>query len=210
MTGLRIDSIDEPFLANPSLVEQALRLLLRAEYVGCLPDLAAAIVLGPEVLRSVGRCMQHAQLPSARWSFLTGPEADLSPAQWRTALTAMNDQIEMSPLPDGEWGPVLSTLGEDLVADLLGISASSIRRYHAGARSTPQEIAERLHFVALLLADLAGSYNDYGLRRWFTRPRTALADRRPIELLGGNFDPDGPDAHALKELAASLSAAGAA
>jgi len=94
---------------------------------------------------------------------------------------------------------------------LLGVSASSIRRYHVGDRATPQHVAERLHFLALLIADLAGSYNDYGIRRWFTRPRTALANRRPIDLLvAPTFDPDGDDANSLQALAASLTASGAA
>lgn len=122
----------------------------------------------------------------------------------------MNDQIEMSPLPGGEWRPAVACLGEDLLAELLGVSVSSVRRYSAGARDTPQEVAERLHFVALLLADLAGSYNDYGIRRWFTRPRSALQGRRPYDALGDGFDPEGEPARQLQQLAVSLVAAGAA
>jgi len=122
----------------------------------------------------------------------------------------MNEQIEMSPVPAGEWGPAVSALSDELLGSVLGISTSSVRRYQAGSRPTPQDVAERLHFVALLLADLAGSYNDYGLRRWFTRPRAALDKRRPIDLLGDKFDPDGTEADQLRDLAASLSEAGAA
>jgi uncharacterized protein (DUF2384 family) len=208
MGTFQVESIDAPFAADQSLMEQALRLLLRAEFVGCLPE-HGAIRLGPDVVRAVGRCMHRSNLPSAHWWFVTGP-AELSTSRWSEALTAMNDQIEMSPLPAGEWGPAIGTLGEDLLAKILGISTSSVRRYHAGNRHTPQDIAERLHFVALLLADLAGSYNEYGLRRWFTRPRTALDNRRPVDLLGEDFDPDGHDAQQLRDLAASLSGAGAA
>jgi uncharacterized protein (DUF2384 family) len=209
MVSVHIDSIEQPVRDDEALAGLALRLVLRAEFLGCLPA-SPVSVLGPELLRSVGRCMHQADLPSSQWLSIISSSADLSASRWRKALQAMNDQIEMSPVPAGEWGPAISALGEELLGSVLGISTSSVRRYHAGSRPTPQDAAERLHFVALLLADLAGSYNDYGLRRWFTRPRTALDTRRPIDLLGDNFDPEGPEADQLRGLAASLSGAGAA
>ncbi len=51
-------------------------------------------------------------------------------------------------------------------------------------RATPQDIAERLHFRALLIARLTGRYNDFGIRRWLKRLRTALGGRSPASLLG--------------------------
>ena len=59
----------------------------------------------------------------------------------------------------------------------------------------------------LLIADLAGSYNDFGIRRWLNRPRTPLGGRSPAGLLG-EFDPEGPDAAAVATLAANLVGAG--
>ena len=117
--------------------------------------------------------------------------------------------MEMSPQPAGEWSPVIATLGEDLLASLIGVSVSSVRRYAGATRATPQDVAERLHFLALLLADLSGSYNDFGIRRWLGRPRSSLDGRAPADLLG-EFDPDGSDAAAVAELASSLVGAGAA
>jgi hypothetical protein len=35
-------------------------------------------------------------------------------------------------------------------------------------------VAERLHWLAMVVADLAGSYNALGIRRWFERPRALL------------------------------------
>jgi uncharacterized protein (DUF2384 family) len=154
--------------------------------------------------------MRRVKLPTARWEAeLSHPEG-IAPERWRGIVNAMNEQIEMSPLPGREWEPLLETLGEDLLAQLVGVSVSSVRRYHAGARTTPQDVAERLHLLALVVADLAGSYNDYGIRRWFTRPRTALGNRRPIELLGHGFAPDADEPRQVQQLAASLTAAGAA
>ena len=127
-----------------------------------------------------------------------------------TAIDEMNDQIEMSPQPAGEWGPAIETLGEDFLAQLVSASPSSVRRYANQTRSTPQDVAERLHFIAMLLADLAGSYNEFGIRRWFSRPRSALDGQSPAALLGGEFDVDGESAAAVARLAAALTGAGAA
>jgi hypothetical protein len=122
----------------------------------------------------------------------------------RRLLERLLADAEASPRPTGEWQPVLSTLDEELVARLVGASPSSIRRYSSGGRETPQAIAERLHFIALVLAELAGSYNEYGMRRWFTRPRSALEGQSPADLMGKDFDPDGPDGERIRRLAESL------
>lgn len=208
MTVLHIESVSEPFRSDRILADLALRLLSRAEYAGCLPAGGVHLVLDAEAIRAVGKCLAQAQMPTSRWRFLDSPE--VSASRWMEAVTAMNEQIEMSPHPAGEWEPVIGTIGEDMVAELLGVSVSSVRRYSAGNRATPQDVAERLHFIAMLLADLAGSYNEYGVRRWFTRPRAALQGRRPIDALGVGFDPEGEPARQVQELAASLIAAGAA
>ena len=112
-------------------------------------------------------------------------------------------------MPDSEWAPLTQALGEELLAQLVGISSSSLRRYAAHARATPDDVAGRLHFLALLVADLAGGYNDYGVRRWFTRSRAALGGQAPRDLLGPGFDPEGADAARLRDLAAGLLGAGA-
>lgn len=149
-------------------------------------------------------------LPGGRWEPALSGGAEVTPERWRGIVDAMSEQLEMSPVPAAEWKPLLTMLGEGLLAELLGVSVSSVRRYQASTRATPQDVAERLHFLALVVAYLAGSYNAYGVRRWFTRPRTALADRRPLELLGAGFDPEAEGARAVRQLAASLTAAGAA
>lgn len=86
---------------------------------------------------------------------------------------------------------------------------SSIRSCAAVERTTPQLTAERLHVLALVLADLAGSYNDFGIRRQFDRRRSALADPTPTELLI-DFEPDGADTVSVATLAAELVGLGAA
>ena len=89
-------------------------------------------------------------------------------------------------------------------AVLGGDSPSSLRRYAAGARRAPDSVVGRLHTLALLVADLAGAYNDYGIRRWFARPRTVLEGRSPEAVLAGEWDPDGPEAARVRRLATGV------
>jgi hypothetical protein len=154
--------------------------------------------------------LERRGLPAAagapRWGDLAGLRDD--PDAFAAAVRRLSDQIEMSPQPSAEWTPVIDVLGEPMTARLIGSSPSSVRRYAAGTRRTPQAIAERVHFLTLLLADLAGSYNAFGMRRWLTRPRTALGGQSPADRLG-TFDPDGTAATEVADLAAALPAMGA-
>jgi hypothetical protein len=145
--------------------------------MGLLPDAfdgstrldAALLAQLAEMLRSAGVATLHAdRLESARGKALTQALQD--------ALAA----IEASPHPRGEWGPARELLGDDLLATLVGgISASSLQRYASGARETPDEVAWRLHLLARVLSSLRGSYNAYGIRRWFERPRSQLDGATP-------------------------------
>jgi hypothetical protein len=86
----------------------------------------------------------------------------------------------------------------------LNISVSSLRRYLSSERQTPDDVAARLHHVALIVGDLLGAYNDVGVRRWFDRPRSALGGRRPAAVLSGNWNPDDPSPRRVRDLAQSL------
>jgi hypothetical protein len=68
----------------------------------------------------------------------------------------------------------------------------------------------RIHWLALVLADLAGAYNEFGSRRWFDRKRSQLEGRSPREVLVAGWDPADPDVERVRELAAALAGAGAA
>lgn len=225
-TGI-IESISGPEVREPELLGALMTLLRRAEYLGLLdpgaghrPDESwtrlPAVVAGmtERGLPAGGRWQQLDRTED--WRQLTRGAADnehptgaptpLGPAL-SGAVEQINDQLEMSPQPAREWAPVIGTLGEELLAELVGVSVSSVRRYAGGSRATPQDIAERLHFLALLIADLAGSYNDFGIRRWLNRPREPLGGRSPASLLG-QFDPEGADAVAVATLAGTLVGAG--
>lgn len=107
-----------------------------------------------------------------------------------------------SAYPQGEWN-LVDLLG-DRLADLVGVSVSSMTRYRTGQRVTPDDVALRLHVLAQIVADLSGSYNAYGIRRWFDRPRGALNGRSPGDVLRGAWGPEDEQVVAVRELASAL------
>lgn len=119
-------------------------------------------------------------------------------------LRALEALLEESPLPSTEWPRLLSVFERDQLARLVGISPSSINRYERGERRTPDEVAARLHFVALVVGDLAGAYNEIGIRRWFDRKRATLDDRSPAQVLKGAWQPEDAGARRVRALARSL------
>lgn len=128
----------------------------------------------------------------------------LTASQLADVLPEVFAAVEDSPLPRYEWGPLAEILGEGLLEKLLGVSGSSIHRYRNGERPTPDHIAARLHAVTLIVADLAGSYNDFGIRRWFGRSRSALSGHSPAEILTGDWGPGDAPTQQVRALAASL------
>ena len=125
------------------------------------------------------------------------------------AIARLLAAVDANPLPEREWQPLRHLLGDELLSLLVGVSHSSLGRYASGTRVTPDLVAGRLHVVAMVCADLRGAYNDYGMRRWFVRPRPSLEGGSIAELLGTAWDPDGPAAAKVRELAASVLSVGA-
>jgi len=119
-------------------------------------------------------------------------------------MRAVIAALEASPAPNSEWRSVARVFDAEHLAPLLGISVSSLRRYQAGTRSTPDDVAARLHFLALVISDLAGAYNDIGIRRWFHRERTPLDDKTPATLLTGDWSPEDEGPRRVRQLAQAL------
>lgn len=135
---------------------------------------------------------------------LTMPRDQADEERWEGFGLDLLDVLEESPLPSTEWVGLERVLGADLLAGLVGVSPSSLRRYAAGTRHTPDDVATRLHFLALVVGDLAGSYNDFGVRRWFSRRRSQLGGQAPADLLQGAWDPQEEGPENVRRLAAAL------
>ena len=99
-----------------------------------------------------------------------------------------------SPARGAEGQALARTLGPDLLARVVGIVPSDVGRYASRAYATPDPIAARLRFLVRVTEDLAGGYDETGVRRWFDRRRTALGEKAPAELLadGGRPATRGP------------------
>jgi hypothetical protein len=120
------------------------------------------------------------------------------------AGTQLLEAVQQSPMPHREWEPMSAFLGDRLLAILVDVSEVSLRRYRNEQRVTPDDVAARLHHITLLVAYLAGSYNAFGIRRWFQRSRTGLGNRSPVQVLSTDWDPDDPDVRTITSLATSL------
>ncbi len=192
-------------LRQPSSAWQAVRVATRVEAMGLLGTGARR----ERMLDLVGdafEALDRAGIGRRDLASLHGA----GPADVAAIVSRVAQALEASPHPDTEWEAVTARLGEEVVARLCHVSASSLTRYATGARSTPDPVALRLHHLALVVADLAGSYNDRGIRRWLDRPRAQLDGFSPASLLVDDWDPDDPGPRRVAALAAALAGAGAA
>jgi hypothetical protein len=155
-------------------------------------------------VRRVIDAMAQAGLGSSPGALLQVPEGEIDGEDIANVLAELEDILESSPAPEREW-PILTDLfGIETLADLLEVSPASVRRYHRGDRTTPDPVAARLHFLAMVVSDLSGAYNDFGIRRWFVRARSALDGAAPRAFLVGDWDPDQPGPRLVRALARAL------
>lgn len=195
---------------NIELQRALVRLFVRSAAMGVVPQQA---LNGPPpqavaaLLKMLGQSglLRSAAVNLAPLLRQAPAELDAETAGRMTVeLEKVNDALDESPSPATEWGALRQTLGDTLLAALVGISDASLRRYAGGQRETPQKVAERLHWLALVVGDLAGSYNAFGIRRWFDRPRQQLAGRSPRAALGAEWSVDDARAAQVKSLAQAL------
>ena len=181
------------------LVFEAFR---RAEAMG-LVEPGARLVGDLKTARYLASHVRKAGIASAAAAALSNVEVPTHEELAALLLTIVA-ALEASPVPEFEWAGVARVLDDEPLASLLGVSISSVKRYQSGERDTPDPIAARLHFLALVVGDLAGTYNDIGIRRWFMRKRTPLEGRAPAQLLAGEWDPNDAGPACVRQLAREL------
>ena len=200
MTNFHIQSVRSPF-DDPKLASVAIAALSRADAMGLLSRRITC--LDDNAMLGLKTGMAEAGIGQALLSELHRlPCSD--PTRLSALLEKINEALDQSPAPAHEWRALEHVLGLELLARLLGISQSSARRYLSGSRSTPDTVAARLHFLAFVVGDLAGAYNDIGVRRWFDRPRRRLVGSTPAETLGERWSPDDEDPRRVRDLARAL------
>lgn len=205
MIQTRIQSKSDPMDAQP-VRALALEAWRRAEAMG-LVELEATRLEAPDVARLLQRVRDAgiARLPALHFDNVELPTVAEAGALLKLVIAA----LEASPAPRFEWLAVSRVIDVEQLASLLNVSASSLKRYASGERDTPDDVAARLHHVALIVGDLAGAYNEVGVRRWFERKRTALNGRAPAALLAGDWNPDDSAPQKVRDLARVLVALGA-
>jgi Protein of unknown function (DUF2384) len=199
MLKLQIESVESPIVESLPL---ALLLVARAQLMDLLPP--AIHTVDRELLADLAEQLQKrgiATIAAASLHRAAGAEP-LDDSALAEALRATIDAVASSPHPEGEWNAARELLDDDLLGRLVGVSSSSLRRYAKGERKTPDDVAWRLHLVVRVLAALLGSYNGYGVRRWFLRPRSALGGSTPADVLARG-EPE-EDVRRVVELAEGL------
>ena len=206
MTLIQIASVEAP-LNRPALLGAAVGLVRRALALGLLQGRDRIERLDIELLRGIAREATSAGIgQDAALSLFERP----TPARLGSAIARLDDALVGSPLPRRELARLADVLELEQLARLAGTSEVSLRRYASGARAVPDEVAARIHWLALVTADLAGAYNAVGIRRWFERPRSHLGGRSPREVLGRGWSPDQPRVERVRQLAAAVAGVGGA
>jgi uncharacterized protein (DUF2384 family) len=201
MATIQIRSVEPP-LDHPEATDAAVDVLKQMEAMGLLPQDVDELTL--EVMRAVATRAAEAGIGESAAASLRSASR-LSPTRVASVLRELESALEGSPAPAFEWPATVELFGVERLAELLGISVASLRRYAANQRPTPDVVAARLHLVARIVAELRGAYSEVGVRLWLERSRSQLGGRSPDALLTGEWDPDGADAERVLALARSLS-----
>ncbi len=172
-----------------------------AEAMGLLGE-EAVERLDLAAVRRVARSASEAGIATVPTAALA--RRGLGPNELHASLRRLREALEESPAPRQEWDALVRVFGAEQLARLVSISPASLRRYAAGGRPTPDAVAARLHFLARVVAELKGAYNDIGVRRWFQRKRTLLRRRSPAQVLGDDWTPEDSNPQKVLELARSL------
>jgi uncharacterized protein (DUF2384 family) len=205
MTMVQILSASPPMDAlevGPRLA----RALIKVEAMGCLDVREPITHLDrpalTQLIESARKCGIGAQ---------TGAELATTDDVLRLGqlLDQLTEELEDSPVPNHELSHLRKIFDSHSLAALLGTSERTLRRYETGERITPDPIAMRAHFLALTVGDLAGGYNDIGIRGWFRRPRKQLDGKTPAQVLQGDWNPDDRGPTLVRELASALTSLGA-
>ena len=193
---------------NPELAWRAAEITRHAEAMGLLDAESAAA--GQERFDAALRNLAAHGIAIDAAALVGGRGRRPSLARVIGALDRVREALEDSPIPDLELRRLQRTFGWEGLAVMLHTSVGSLRRYAAGQREAPDDVAARAHWLAGVVGDLRTAYNDAGVRRWFVRPRKALHGRSPADVLEQPWDPADPTIREVRGLAAWLVSPGAA
>ena len=184
MSIIQSNSTSNP-LDNRVLAD-AIDLILKAESMGILTAPVDTLTLDLEALIKAIKDITalgigvKVVVNADRWR-------DYSAEDLCAKLRALSRILEESPQPNSEWKKLRESFPDDMLSKILAISEQSVRRYATQERATPDEVASRLHWLALVVGDLHGAYNSDGVRKWFIRPRKSFGNSTPLSMLAGTI-----------------------
>lgn len=76
-----------------------------------------------------------------------------------------------------------SQLGEELLSALLRIPTSEVLALTRGRERATKTTTDRVYYLSKVIEYLSGTYNTFGVQRWFLRSRGQLDRRSPLEHL---------------------------
>jgi hypothetical protein len=193
---------------SPEAVREATRVLGLIDAMGLLKLREPITSLQLSLLREAANAAAQRGIGQHAAAVLAGPQPNRRVVL--LALRQLAEALEDSPLPDSEARELARVFGWDPLALMVHSSPASLRRYASTLREAPDDVAGRLHWLAKVVGDLRGAYNDAGIRRWFDRPRVQLQGQAPNDLLHQEWTPDQPEIAAVRSLSTSLAGAGAA
>ena len=206
MALIRLATVEAP-LDQAAVTDSAIGLLRRALALGLLDIDQEVTRLDLGLLRQIAERASAAGIgQDAAIAVLRGQS---SPDRLLPLIARLDEALQESPLPDRELPELLRVFPREDLAALAGTSSVSLGRYLTGSRAWPDQLAARIHWLALVVSDLAGAYNEFGIRRWFGRQRTQLDGRAPRQVLDVGWDPTDPEVERVRALAASLAGSGA-
>lgn len=182
------------------------RLYRRAEAMGLLPDQPELASWDPDALAQATERLLDALKGVGIGRSVPEFRSDVirrAPDRYIVYLDEVLDALEDSPSPTSEIQALVRDVfnWEDL-SRYTGAAEQSLRRYASGERAAPDDIANRIHWLTGVVADLRAAYNDAGVRRWFQRPRHSFEGRSPSEFLTGSWTPDDEHVARIRDFAA--------
>ncbi len=198
----------DPIVLPATATLKAARLLALLDAMGIHRLDEPVGALGLETLQAAARAAAAHGLGRQIPMILSAPSLD---AEGITlAIDQLAEGLEDSPVPEVEIVELARVFGWDELSAIVDASPVSLRRYASGQREAPDDVAHQVHWLAKVIGDLRGAYNDAGIRRWFARSRVQLGHRAPRQLLvGGRWRPEHERVMRIRGLAQAL-AGGAA
>ena len=96
-------------------------------------------------------------------------------------------------------------LGEKILSGLLNRKPEALKKFLENPDKIPTSVEDKLNLINAIVRNLRGSYNYHDIRQWFSRERSQLNGKSPVDIMKKNW---WPRDHRVLEVLALSSKAG--